>query len=97
VAADLVHVGFGNFLAMDRVLAIVSPHSAPMRRLVLEAKKNGHVIDLTSGRKTKTALVMDTGYIVLTAIGSDTIVGRVSARAANPEAKKAEGEGLELV
>ena len=97
MAADLVHIGFGNFLAMNRVLAIVSPNSAPMKRLVSDAKKNGHAIDLTSGRKTKAALIMDTGHIVLAGIGSETIVGRAAARTGNPEFKEEQIKGVELV
>ena len=82
MATDLVHVGFGNFLAMDRVIAIVSPSSAPVKRLVMEAKSKGQVVDLTSGRRTKATLLMDTGQIVLAGISAETIAGRVTARAA---------------
>lgn len=95
--ADFVHIGFGNFLAMDRAIAIVSPNSAPTKRLVLEAKKNGHVIDLTSGRKTKTALIMDTGHIVLAAIGSETIIGRVATRTGVPGLKDGPAARIDLV
>lgn len=96
MSVDLVHVGFGNFLAMNRVLSIVSLDSAPIRRLVLEAKKDGQVIDLTNGRKTKTALIMDTGHIVLSAIGPDTIVGRITGKIANLEYKPEQGKEVEL-
>ncbi len=96
MSVDLVHVGFGNFLAMNRVLSIVSLDSAPIRRLVLEAKKDGQVIDLTNGRKTKTALIMDTGHIVLSAIGPDTIVGRITGKIANLEYKQEQGKEVEL-
>jgi regulator of extracellular matrix RemA (YlzA/DUF370 family) len=82
MATDLVHVGFGNFLAMDRVIAIVSPSSAPVKRLVMEAKSKGQVVDLTSGRRTKATLLMDTGQIVLAGISAETIAGRVTARVA---------------
>ena len=80
MAAELVHIGFGNFLAMDRVIAIVSPNSAPMKRLIIEAKNKGQVVDLTSGRRTKATLLMDTGQIVLSGISAETIAGRVAAR-----------------
>jgi regulator of extracellular matrix RemA (YlzA/DUF370 family) len=79
MATELVHVGFGNFLAMDRVIAIVSPNSAPVKRLVMEAKSKGQVVDLTSGRRTKATLLMDTGQIILAGISAETIAGRVTS------------------
>ena len=77
MATELIHIGFGNFLAIDRVIAIVSPNSAPVKRMVVEAKNKGQVVDLTSGRRTKATLLMDTGHIVLAGISSETIAGRV--------------------
>jgi regulator of extracellular matrix RemA (YlzA/DUF370 family) len=79
VSTQLVHVGFGNIVAMDKVVAIVSPGSAPIKRMLQAGKSKGLVIDLTSGRKTKAALVMDSGHIVLVAIAPETIAGRVAA------------------
>ncbi|HJN92652.1 MAG TPA: DUF370 domain-containing protein [Dehalococcoidia bacterium] len=76
---ELVHIGFGNVLAVNRVVAIVSPNSAPTKRLIQESKTAGRVIDMTSGRRTKAVLVMDTGNIVLAAIAPDTITRRVGA------------------
>jgi regulator of extracellular matrix RemA (YlzA/DUF370 family) len=78
----LVHVGFGNFLAINRVLAIVVATSSgpePTRRLIREAKKKGNLIDSTSGRRTKAAAIMDTGEIMLVAITPEAIAGRVAA------------------
>lgn len=76
---ELVHIGFGNVLAVNRVVAIVSPNSAPTKRLIQDSKTAGRVIDMTSGRRTKAVLVMDTGNIVLAAIAPDTITRRVGA------------------
>jgi regulator of extracellular matrix RemA (YlzA/DUF370 family) len=76
---ELVHIGFGNILAVNRVIAIVSPSSAPTTRMVQEAKEKGNIIDMTSGRRTKAVLVLDSGHIVLAAIAPETIAGRVSA------------------
>jgi regulator of extracellular matrix RemA (YlzA/DUF370 family) len=76
---ELVHIGFGNILAVNRVIAIVSPSSAPTKRMVQEAKEKGNIIDMTSGRRTKAVLVLDSGHIVLAAIAPETIAGRVSA------------------
>ena len=77
--AELLHIGFGNVLAIDRVVAIVSPNSAPSKRLVQDGKADRTIIDMTSGRRTKAVLVMDTGHVVLAAIAPETIVRRVEA------------------
>ena len=77
MAVELVHIGFGNVIAMNRVVAIISPDSAPIRRLIQESRPQGHVIDVTYGRKTKAVIVMDSGHLVLSAIQPETIVGRL--------------------
>jgi regulator of extracellular matrix RemA (YlzA/DUF370 family) len=76
--AELVHVGFGNVIAINKVVAIAHPNSAPMKRIVQEGKAEGVVVDLTSGRKTKAVIIMDSGHIVLAAIAPETIAGRVT-------------------
>jgi regulator of extracellular matrix RemA (YlzA/DUF370 family) len=77
--SELLHIGFGNVLAINRVLAIVSPNSAPTKRMIQESKSAGQIIDMTSGRRTKAVLVMDTGHVVLAAIAPDTIARRSAA------------------
>lgn len=76
---ELVHIGFGNVLAANRVVAIMPPTSAPTKRMVQDSKNGGQVVDMTSGRRTKAVLVMDSGHIVLAAISPETIAGRVVA------------------
>ena len=76
--AELVHVGFGNVIAINKVVAIAHPNSAPMKRMVQEGKAEGLVVDLTSGRKTKAVIMMESGHIVLAAIAPETIAGRVT-------------------
>ncbi len=76
---ELIHVGFGNVLAVNRVIAIVAPNSAPTKRLIQEGKQKGLTVDMTSGRRTKAVLIMDSGHIVLAAITPETITGRVAA------------------
>ena len=76
---ELVHVGFGNFLAVNKVLAIVTPSSAPIQRMIREGKKEKTIIDITSGRRTKAAVFMDTGQIMLVAITPEALAGRVTA------------------
>jgi len=72
-----VHVGFGNILAMNRVIAIVSPNSAPIKRTVQEGKNNGQLIDMTNGRRTKAVIIADSGHIILAALAPETIAGRL--------------------
>ena len=79
MATELLHIGFGNVLAINRVVAIVSPGAAPSKRLVQEGKAARTIIDMTNGRKTKAVLVMDSGHIVLAAIAPETIARRVVA------------------
>ena len=76
--AELVHVGFGNIITINKVVAIAHPSSAPMKRMVQEGKAEGLVVDLTSGRKTKAVIIMDSGHLVLAAIAPETIAGRVT-------------------
>jgi regulator of extracellular matrix RemA (YlzA/DUF370 family) len=78
---ELIHIGFGNVLAVNRVIAMVSPTSAPTKRMVQQGRDNGVLVDMTNGRRTKAVLIMDSGHIVLAAIAPETIAGRlVSSR-----------------
>ena len=72
----LLNVGFGNTVVSDRVVAIVSPNSAPMKRLKDEARNDKHLIDVTHGRKTRSIIVMDSNHIILSAIQAETISQR---------------------
>ena len=73
----LVHIGFGNILAMNRVVAMASPNSAPTKRTIQEGKNKGLLIDMTNGRRTKAVIFLDSGHIVLAALAPETIVGRL--------------------
>jgi regulator of extracellular matrix RemA (YlzA/DUF370 family) len=75
-----VHVGFGNIVALNRALAIMSPESAPIKRIIQEARDKNTLIDLTYGRKTKAVIVLDSGHLVLAALQPETIAGRVGAK-----------------
>ena len=72
----LIHVGFGNVVNTEKIIAIVSPDSAPIKRMVQKAKETGMAIDATQGRKTKAVLVMENSQIVLSALLPETISGR---------------------
>lgn len=73
----LLNLGFGNAVVANRVVAIVSPSSAPMKRLKETAKKEGKLVDATQGRKTRSIVVMDSDHIVLSAIQAETIAQRL--------------------
>lgn len=73
---SLLNVGFGSTVVADRVVAIVSPNSAPMKRLKDEAKDERRLIDATHGRRTRSIIVMDSNHVVLSAIQADTVSQR---------------------
>ena len=87
MAIELVHVGFGNVLAMSRVIAIASPNSAPTKRTVQEGKSKGLLIDMTNGRRTKAVIFIDSGHIVLAALAPETITGRLQVTHGDPALK----------
>lgn len=73
----LVNIGFGNMVSTDRLVAIVSPESAPIKRLVQDAKERGTVIDATHGRKTRAVIVTDSDLIILTYLYPETVANRI--------------------
>ena len=73
----LLNIGFGNMVSANRVMAIISPESAPIKRMVQDARDKGLLIDATYGRKTRAVLVMDSGQIVLSAIQPETVAHRL--------------------
>ena len=74
----LVNIGFGNVIHAERIISIVSPESAPIKRMVQEGKDRGTVIDASFGRKTRAVIVMDSDHIVLSYLTVETVAGRVS-------------------
>ena len=73
----LINIGFGNIIALDKVVAIVNSDSAPIKRMIQEAKDSKMAIDATYGRKTRSAIVMNSGHIVLSAIQPETVATRM--------------------
>ena len=73
----LINIGFGNMVAAHRIVTIIGPESAPIKRIIQEGKDKGMVIDATYGRRTRAVLVMDSGHIVLSAIQPETIANRL--------------------
>ena len=77
MATELVHIGFGNIIAMNRIIAIGSPNSAPSKRSIQEGRNKGRLIDMTNGRRTKALIITDSGHIILAALAPETIAGRL--------------------
>ncbi len=75
----LLNIGFGNMVAANRLLAIVSPDSAPIKRIIQDAKDSGRLIDATYGRRTRAVLMMDSDHVILSAIQPETVAGRLTA------------------
>ena len=74
---QLINIGFGNTVSANRIVAIVSPESAPIKRIVQESKENGNAIDATCGRRTRAVVIMDSGHVVLSAVQPETVAGRL--------------------
>lgn len=87
----LVNIGFGNMVSAGRLIAVVSPESAPIKRMVQEARDRGVLIDATYGRRTRAVLIMDSDHIVLSALQPETVAGRLGGREA-PAAEEEEEE-----
>ena len=68
-----INIGFGNIVAADRIVSIVSPDSAPIKRLIQDAKDSGRVIDVSCGRRTRAAIITDSEHVILSAVQSETI------------------------
>ena len=81
---ELVNIGFGNLIAAGRLIAVVSPDSAPIKRLIQETRDGGMLIDATYGRKTASVLIMDSDHIVLSALQPETVAGRLGGRENEP-------------
>ena len=74
---QLVNIGFGNIIAANKIVAIVSPESVPIKRMIQEAKDAKTAVDATCGRRTRAVLIMDSGHIILSAVQPETVAGRV--------------------
>ena len=81
---ELVHIGFGNILAMNRVIAMASPNSAPTKRTIQEGRNKGLLVDMTNGRRTKAVIFIDSGHIILSALAPETIAGRLQISRVSP-------------
>ena len=76
----LINIGFGNMVSASRLIAIVSPESAPIKRMVQEARDRGVLVDATYGRRTRAVLITDSDHIILSALQPETVAGRLNWR-----------------
>ncbi len=74
-----INIGFGNMVAAGRIVAIASPDSAPVKRLIQDAKEDGRVIDVSCGRRTRAVIITDSDHVILSAIQAETITNRLSS------------------
>lgn len=80
-----IHVGFGNMVAIDRIISIASPDSAPIKRLVQSAKDDCRVIDVTCGRRARSVILTDSDHVILSAIQTDTLANRLDGKEVDDE------------
>ncbi|HLS88766.1 MAG TPA: DUF370 domain-containing protein [Sphingobacteriaceae bacterium] len=86
----LVNIGFGNIVAADRIVAVVSPESAPIKRIISDARAEGLLIDATYGRRTRAVIITDSGHVLLAAVQPETIAQRLAPRELG---RTADGDG----
>lgn len=85
MSTRLINIGFGNIVAAERIIAIVAPESAPIKRLIGEARDRGILIDATYGRRTRAVIIADSGHIVLSAVQPETVRHRLQASSAGAD------------
>ena len=78
----LINIGFGNMVSAERLIAIVGPDSAPIKRVIQDVRDKGMLIDASYGRRTRAVLLMDSGHVILSAIQPETIAGRMNGKTA---------------
>ncbi len=76
----LINIGFGNLIADSRIVSIVSPESAPIKRIISDARDRGQLVDATFGRRTRAVIITDSGHIILSALQPETVAGRFSGK-----------------
>ena len=81
----LVNIGFGNIVAANRIISIISPESSPIKRIIQEARDKGMLVDATYGRRTRAVVVVDSGHIILSAVQPETVANRLVAQTADSE------------
>ena len=87
----LINIGFGNMVVAERLVAIVNPDSAPVKRLVQEAREQKRVVDATQGRRTRAVILTDSDHVILSAIQPETVSGRIYSRDLTGQSEEREG------
>ncbi|HIS99025.1 MAG TPA: DUF370 domain-containing protein [Candidatus Faecaligallichristensenella faecipullorum] len=80
MAISLINIGFGNIVSANRLVAIVSPDSAPIKRIIQDARDRGTLIDATCGRRTRAVLIMDSEHVILSAVQPETVAHRLDSK-----------------
>lgn len=88
----MVNIGFGNMVSAGRIVAVISPDSAPVKRLVQEGRERGVLIDATYGRRTRSVIITDSDHIILSAVQPETIAGRAGGKENIPDDTEEEHE-----
>lgn len=81
----LINIGFGNIVAANRIISIISPESAPIKRIIQEARDKGMLVDATYGRRTRAVVVTDSGHIILSAVQPETVANRLVTQTTDTE------------
>ena len=81
----LINIGFGNMVAASRVLAIISPESAPIKRIISDVRERGQLVDATYGRRTRAVIIMDSGHVILSALQPETVAARAGKQEGGAE------------
>lgn len=90
-----INIGFGNMVAAERVVAVVSPDSAPIKRLIQDSKDQGRTIDVSCGRRTRAVIITDSEHVILSAIQAETIANRIDSEdGTDSEVEDSDGEEL---
>lgn len=87
-----INIGFGNLVSEGRLVAIVGPESAPIKRIVQDTREQGRLIDATYGRRTKAVIIMDNGSVILSALTPETLSGRINVKTAEATEEEIEDE-----
>jgi regulator of extracellular matrix RemA (YlzA/DUF370 family) len=88
----LVNIGYGNLVSSNRIIAVVGPESAPIKRIIQDARDRGTLIDATYGRRTRAVLIADSGHVILSAIQPETVMARMGGKADIPDREGEEDE-----
>ncbi|MFO7294806.1 MAG: DUF370 domain-containing protein [Clostridia bacterium] len=92
MSIKLVNIGFGNIVSANRLIAIVSPDSAPIKRIIQEARERGMLIDATYGRRTRAVIITDSDHVILSAVQPETVAHRVNAKDSASSTSTVSGE-----